>query len=86
MIPQAQYEQFALAMRSAQLVQQGRAEAVRAVLEMLQEDMRLVCVTAVEDRLQASSLLSIDAPPRGRCPPPRGRLSGGRLWHRPRGE
>ena len=58
MIPQAQYEQFALAMRSAQLVQQGRAEAVRAVLEMLQEDMRLVCVTAVEDRLQASSSLT----------------------------
>ena len=46
-------------MRSAQLVQQGRAEAVRAVLEMLQEDMRLVCVTAVEDRLQARSSLTM---------------------------
>ena len=41
-------------MRAAQLAKVGRAEAVRAVLEMLQEDMQLVCVTAVEDRLQAN--------------------------------
>ena len=32
----------------------GRHEAVHGVLEMLQEDMQLVCVTAVEDRLQAN--------------------------------
>lgn len=29
-----------------------RAEAVQAVLEQLQEDMRLLCITAVEDKLQ----------------------------------
>ena len=50
----AQYAQFAQAMRGARLAKTGRAEAVHAVFEMLQEDMRLICVSAVEDRLQAS--------------------------------
>lgn len=49
-----QYEHFAREMARARRTSArgGRAEAVRAALEMLQEDMRLVCVTAVEDRLQ----------------------------------
>ena len=51
---QAQYDNFARAMQAAQLVRTNRAEGVRAVLEMRQEDMQLVCVTAVEDRLQAN--------------------------------
>ena len=29
-----------------------RAEAVQSVLEQLQEDMQLLCITAVEDKLQ----------------------------------
>ena len=68
-------------MRSAQLVQQGRAEAVRAVLEMLQEDMRLVCVTAVEDRLQASSSRNLHARHLEAAARPRGASVG--LWHQP---
>ena len=33
---------------------QGRNAAVRSAFEMLEEGMRVLCVTAVEDRLQAN--------------------------------
>ena len=35
-----------------QLTKLRRAEAVQSVLEQLQEDMQLLCITAVEDKLQ----------------------------------
>ena len=48
----AQYEHFRSAMGAAKLAKTNRAGAVRAVWDMLQEEMKLLAVTAVEDRLQ----------------------------------
>jgi len=53
-LTEPQYETFSRAMAAAQLSRAGRAEATRAAFDILQEDMRLLCVTAVEDRLQAN--------------------------------
>ena len=41
------------AMHAARLAKSGRAEAIGAVWDMLQEELTLLCVTAVEDKLQA---------------------------------
>ena len=40
-------------MHAARLAKSGRAEAIGAVWDMLQEELTLLCVTAVEDKLQA---------------------------------
>lgn len=53
-LSEPQLDAFSRAYGAAQLARAGRAEATRAAWEMLQEDMRLLCVTAVEDRLQAN--------------------------------
>lgn len=53
-LTEQQYEHFAAKLHEARLVKSGRSQAVRSVLELLQEDMHLLCVTAVEDKLQAN--------------------------------
>ena len=52
-LSQQQYDDFRGAMHAARLAKSGRAEAIGAVWDMLQEELTLLCVTAVEDKLQA---------------------------------
>mmetsp|Transcript_14750 Transcript_14750/g.36831 ORF Transcript_14750/g.36831 Transcript_14750/m.36831 type:complete len:1168 (-) Transcript_14750:409-3912(-) len=49
-----QYEHFRVSLDAARLTKLRRAEAVQSVLEQLQEDMQLLCITAVEDKLQVN--------------------------------
>ena len=52
-LTEAQYAAFAAELHRARLNKSARHAAVRSAFEMLEEDMRVLCVTAVEDRLQA---------------------------------
>jgi phospholipid-translocating ATPase len=53
-LSEQQYAEFAKEMSRAKLAKAGRSAAVRAVFDSLQEEMQLLCITAVEDRLQAN--------------------------------
>ena len=53
-LSQQQYDDFRGAMHAARLAKSGRAEAIGAVWDMLQEELTLLCVAAVEDKLQVA--------------------------------
>jgi len=52
-LSEAQYAAFAADLAKARLAKTARHAAVRAAFAVLEEDMTCVCVTGVEDRLQA---------------------------------
>ena len=52
-LSQEVYERFASELHKARLARTARSAAVNAAFGMLEEDLRVLCVTAVEDRLQA---------------------------------
>ena len=52
-LSEAQYATFAAELHKARLNKSARHAAVRSAFEMLEEGMSVLCVTAVEDRLQA---------------------------------
>jgi phospholipid-translocating ATPase len=53
-LSEAQYETFAAELHKARLVKTSRNAAVRSAFEMLEEGMSVLCITAVEDQLQAN--------------------------------
>ena len=53
-LTEAQYETFAAELHRARLAKTGRHAAIRSAFEMIEEGMSVLCVTAVEDRLQAT--------------------------------
>ena len=52
-LTEGQYATFAAELQKARLAKGSRNAAVRSAFEMLEEEMAVLCVTAVEDRLQA---------------------------------
>ena len=53
-LTEGQYAAFAAELHKARLAKSGRNAAVRSAFEMLEEGMAVLCITAVEDRLQAN--------------------------------